>query len=359
MGTIVNTGTGCHQYADYTALSTTMEKGKSYQITVTNCEGFFDYDWCGVWVDWNQDEDFYDDGETLEISGDYYIFTGTITPPVDALEGDTRMRVRIRYTGFGEPLEPCGPTTYGEVEDYTITVTAATTGNIRGMKFHDVDGDGINESNEPGLEGWKIYIDENGNDSWDEGERYDITDLNGGYEFAGLLPGSYIIVEINQPDWKQTFPAGDGSHLVDVTAGNTVENIDFGNSPISCGSAWGGLDEDGDVDIEDMAILCEQWLMERLLADIVPYCPDGVVNFSDWVEFAAAWQSTPSSPNWNVRCDISPQGGNEIVDWNDLTVLFGEWLTLGAYCGDIAPVPSGDGVVDVFDFVALAQNWVD
>jgi hypothetical protein len=34
--------------------------------------------------------------------------------------GDTRMRIRIRNAGA---LEPCGALAFGEVEDYTITVT--------------------------------------------------------------------------------------------------------------------------------------------------------------------------------------------------------------------------------------------
>ncbi|MHC4153841.1 MAG: GEVED domain-containing protein, partial [Planctomycetota bacterium] len=36
-----------------------------------------------------------------------------------ALEGTTRMRVRIMYTG---PLSACGPTAFGEVQDYTLNV---------------------------------------------------------------------------------------------------------------------------------------------------------------------------------------------------------------------------------------------
>jgi hypothetical protein len=124
VGTINNSATGCSNYADYTSISTTMEIGSSYPISVVTAVGGTPYggyegDQCGIWVDWNQDGDFYDSNETVYTASGYGLFTTTITPPADALVGDTRMRVRLMYTGT---LSPCGGTTYGEVEDYTITI---------------------------------------------------------------------------------------------------------------------------------------------------------------------------------------------------------------------------------------------
>lgn len=122
----INNSSDCDNYADYTSLSTTMDIGTGYPITVEN--GFpYSSDQCGIWVDWNQDEDFNDMDETITVSGtpgpgDY---TATITPPAGALAGPTRMRVRITYTGA---VSPCGTTTYGEVEDYTITVSGGPVG---------------------------------------------------------------------------------------------------------------------------------------------------------------------------------------------------------------------------------------
>jgi len=124
VGDISNTGTGCDGYADYTSLSTTMEIGSGYVITVTNGEPY-DEDQCGIWVDWNQDKDFDDPGETIPVSGSPGVgpYYATITPVVDANLGDTRMRIRIMWTGA---LSPCGTTGYGEVEDYTINVYTTT-----------------------------------------------------------------------------------------------------------------------------------------------------------------------------------------------------------------------------------------
>ena len=127
----IDNSTVCSMYTDYTAQSTSMQLGSGYPITVTN--GYPDpddsYDDCGLWVDWNQDLDFYDEGEAISLSfgqtnggGGAITFVGTITPPMGAVLGDTRMRIRMQYYDPFYPLAPCGATTYGEVEDYKITV---------------------------------------------------------------------------------------------------------------------------------------------------------------------------------------------------------------------------------------------
>lgn len=117
----INNTSGCDEYADYTNMSTTMNIGESYDITVTNGTTMWTSDQCGMWVDWNQDEDFDDADEALAVSGTPGTgpYTATITPPAGAVPGETRLRIRITYTGS---VDPCGATTYGEVEDYSINV---------------------------------------------------------------------------------------------------------------------------------------------------------------------------------------------------------------------------------------------
>ena len=122
VGTIDN-ATACSQpggYGNYTASVGRPDLHVGVPITVTNGHPYAS-DQCMVWIDWNQDLDFYDPGEAITMSGSPGIgpYSATIVAPPDALSGPTRMRVRITYTGV---LDPCGVTTYGEVEDYTITV---------------------------------------------------------------------------------------------------------------------------------------------------------------------------------------------------------------------------------------------
>jgi hypothetical protein len=149
----------------------------------------------------------------------------------------------------------------------------------------------------------------------------------------------------------------DGTHVVDVGPGEIINNLDFGNQR----NMAGDFDGDRDVDMVDLATLCEQWLLEKLSADIAPYCPDGIVNFLDWAIFANAWQSTisPLSPNWNEQCDIAPEGGDGIVDMDDLTVFVNQWLQLSACCTDIAPMPDGDGFVNFSDLAEFGGQWLE
>ena len=233
----IDNATGGSNYTDYTNLSTTMEIGTGYQIIVTNYYPYDQYDYCGVWVDWNQDEDFDDAAETISVSpdqttpgGGVITFAGTITPPAGAALGSTRMRVRILWK---EAINPCGSTSYGEVEDYTITVLTSDNGIIRGRKFNDLDEDGNLDAGEPGIGGWEIYLDTNGNRQWDMGEPKSVTNGNGDYEFTGLAPGLYAVDEVHQAGWHQTHPGDEGRYTETIETDSILTDRDFGNRQIS------------------------------------------------------------------------------------------------------------------------------
>ena len=119
IGTI-NNSTGCTGYGNYTSQSTEVETGETYAITVTNGNPIWTADQCGIWVDWNLDEDFENDG-TITVSGSPGVgpYTANITVPDDAEGGSTRMRIRIVYA---TTPTPCGTSSYGECEDYTLDV---------------------------------------------------------------------------------------------------------------------------------------------------------------------------------------------------------------------------------------------
>lgn len=53
----------------------------------------------------------------------------------------------------------------------------------------------VTAQSEPGLKNWTMYVDENGNDRLDAGERSVFTDKDGHYAFTDLAPGSYKVSE--------------------------------------------------------------------------------------------------------------------------------------------------------------------
>jgi len=122
VGTIDNS-TACINYGDYTlSHSTSIPINGSRLVTVTNGNGYA-ADQCGVWVDWNRDGDFYDANESIAVTGSPGLgpYTARIVAPSNLTYGDLTLRIRITYTGA---VDPCGTTQYGEVEDYTLTVSS-------------------------------------------------------------------------------------------------------------------------------------------------------------------------------------------------------------------------------------------
>lgn len=126
-GTINNTSTGTTGYENYTSVSTNAARSSAYTITITPTwtstiynEGY------AVFIDYNQDGDFSDSGETVwtKSASKTTPVTGTITIPATAALGTTRMRVSMKYNAI--PTS-CEGFSYGQVEDYSINITAAGT----------------------------------------------------------------------------------------------------------------------------------------------------------------------------------------------------------------------------------------
>lgn len=135
---------GTPSYQDFTTTKGTVEQGKGYQINVNgNSDGATFSNFYVVFIDWNQNGTLNDAGEvyfadaSLTLTGS----TGTGTPatgniavPAAAKLGDTRMRVKKVYysTAAGATASAAFPnpcttdSSYGQVEDYTVTVISPT-----------------------------------------------------------------------------------------------------------------------------------------------------------------------------------------------------------------------------------------
>ncbi|EZH72511.1 hypothetical protein ATO12_23980 [Aquimarina atlantica] len=129
LGTINKTSTGASGgYSDFTAESTNLSKGNSNTITITPTwtgrkynEGY------SVWIDYNQDGDFADTGEQVwtNAASQTTPVSGNFTVPATAKDGNTRMRVSMRYNTIPGSCESFD---YGEVEDYTVAIGGGSTG---------------------------------------------------------------------------------------------------------------------------------------------------------------------------------------------------------------------------------------
>ncbi|HDN27147.1 MAG TPA: hypothetical protein ENG03_08640 [Thioploca sp.] len=85
--------------------------------------------------------------------------------------------------------------------------TLIKLGEIAGIKWDDLNGDGERNENEPGMAGVTIYLDMNENGVLDEGERSTVTDEGGLYKFTGLEAGTYVVREVVPKGYRQTYPS--------------------------------------------------------------------------------------------------------------------------------------------------------
>ncbi|MEN8444657.1 MAG: SdrD B-like domain-containing protein, partial [Cyanobacteria bacterium J06555_13] len=106
------------------------------------------------------------------------------------------------------------------------------TGEIRGEKWEDKNGNGIKEGTEPGLEGVTIYLDEDKDGQFDPDELSQITDSNGSYRFRDLAAGDYTVREVIPVDFASTFPEK-SAYGITLGLGEIVDDIDFGNQQLS------------------------------------------------------------------------------------------------------------------------------
>lgn len=136
-----NSGTGCPSgtlgYSDYTTdplLTTTLQAGSTYGCTVyagQYSEGY------AAWIDYN-DDGVFSTSERIGFSAGQVTGSGQVgvlgssatfpitlacNPPL----GQHRLRVRAMFALNGSAVTPCANNAYGEIEDYTITISQAVS----------------------------------------------------------------------------------------------------------------------------------------------------------------------------------------------------------------------------------------
>lgn len=106
----------------YAGIGTTLAAGSTYTVSGTINNGGTEV--TAVWIDYNQDGTFSASEKVGEQTG--LTFAITFTVPATAVNGKTRMRVRDVFNTPG--MLPCNVYTYGEIEDYDITITGGAPG---------------------------------------------------------------------------------------------------------------------------------------------------------------------------------------------------------------------------------------
>ncbi|WP_287155603.1 SdrD B-like domain-containing protein, partial [Candidatus Solincola tengchongensis] len=213
-------------------------------------------------------------------------------------------------------------------------------GSIEGVKFLDLDRDGIMDEGEEGLDGVTIKL----NGGW----RTAVTAGGGLFSFQDLIPGTYVVA-VDESTIPGYYPTGPISIVVELGAGET-ERVYFGNAPYGSisGHKWLDEDLDGVWDAGETTVIpgitIELWsgsppeeLLETAVTD-----EDGSYSFPELepgdytVVEKGAEGYFPTTPD-SVAVELSP-GEGAVVD-------FGNCM-YGRITGLVFLDLDGDGVLD-------------
>ena len=108
------------RYGDFTTQSIHLIRGNIYDVQLVPDFAWESYkEYWRVWIDFNQDGDFYDSGELIFSNKGEDIINGVLTIPRSVGTGITRLRVAMKNGGYANA---CERYTFGEVEDYTVFI---------------------------------------------------------------------------------------------------------------------------------------------------------------------------------------------------------------------------------------------
>ncbi|HRK31238.1 MAG TPA: SdrD B-like domain-containing protein, partial [Tepidisphaeraceae bacterium] len=239
------------------------------------------------------------------------------------------------------------------------------TGTVNGTILQDLNANGVEDPDEPALEGWTIFVDYNRNGTLDAGEPSAVTDEDGDAEISDVLEGTWDIVEQLQPGYVPApgFDVVIRDHVEDDEETDVLFlNVAAANGTIQ-GTVWNDIANDGARDPTDPGL--PGWTVFLDLNEDNDLSAGEPSDITD----AAGFYSFPdlAPGDYRVR-DITPPGWDPTVGGdNEVQVTlnpgqtrvvdFGNFNTssLGAITGSVWNDVNADGVRAVTD-VGLA-DW--
>jgi hypothetical protein len=125
---------------------------------------------------------------------------------------------------------PAPPGTYAMTSRSGSNQSRVNFGNFRlvtfsGTVFNDLNGNGIHDAGERGLQGWTVNLyGANGSIVATTTSAED-----GSYSFTNVGPGNYRIGEVHRVGWHQTDPIDPRIYTQQAISGTNPSGLDFGN----------------------------------------------------------------------------------------------------------------------------------
>ncbi|MCI5225028.1 MAG: hypothetical protein D3924_20765, partial [Candidatus Electrothrix sp. AR4] len=202
---------------------------------------------------------------TTTTGGGAYDFTGLAPGDyiVDVTDTGT-MLTGSTLTGGTDPVAVTGLTAGQDYNDADFGYQQ-TDASIGDLIWNDLNGDGIQDAGETGIDGVTVdlYQDTNGNGVIDAGEPILTTKTTAGggaYDFSGLTPGDYIVDVTDTGSVLSGFTLTGGTDplaVTNLTAGQDYNDADFGYQQTSASIGdliWNDLNGDGIKDAVESGI---------------------------------------------------------------------------------------------------------
>ena len=110
-------------------------------------------------------------------------------------------------------------------------LASAVVGSVSGIVWNDLNGNGLFEGTEPGLEGWTLFVDLDSDGVLNGAEPQATTGTDGSYSILGVAPGTISIVEVVKSGWHVTAPLTEKRSLT-LRNGENAAGINYGNQQL-------------------------------------------------------------------------------------------------------------------------------
>ncbi|MCA9258301.1 MAG: hypothetical protein KDA61_03825 [Planctomycetales bacterium] len=140
-----------------------------------------------------------------------------------------------------EEINNDGDDCVDEVRTTTTTTVSSSSDNsfgnfenikIRGLKYQDHNGNGVQDDGDQPLAGWTFILNDNGNRMVDVGETTAVTNAAGVFCFTDVGPGVWTVVEaIAGANWIQT--QGNSGYDGTAYSGENAAGLVFGNTLVA------------------------------------------------------------------------------------------------------------------------------
>ncbi len=130
--------------------------------------------------------------------------------------------------------------------------------DITGTVFIDTNANGVDDAGEPGLAGWTVYLDANGDHRRTAGETFTVTDAKGKYAMLGVAAGNTNVAVEMQAGVQPLRVGGDYQSLNVRDGRETRVKFPMVNSTVTTGSLSGTVYDDtnlnGSLDADERGI---------------------------------------------------------------------------------------------------------